>query len=465
MVAILKALKLSDDEKALLSRLNREATAVARVDGRNDAYYEGAQRLEQIGLAVPPELRRFETVVNWPRTDIDELERRLDVKALLMPGEDMASKVLREGWESNNLDSESPLHHRETMILGRGFVSVGTNPDDKEHPLITVEPPRQMVCVVEQASRRMLGAARTFREWDGTRRKTLLLPESTIWLAATRSGWEIVDRDDHGLGRVPLVLFLNRRRPGNWRGVSEMTDVIPLANAAARALTNLQLAQEGLAVPTRYIFGVDKDKMVDPKTGKAIPTWEAYYTALMAHSNANAKAGQFQAADLKNFTETVNHYGTLVASVTGLPLSYFTGSTVNPAAEGAVRAHETRFVKNIERKQVEWGDGWGWVMGLYERFRTGEWLDGNRIHTEWHDAGTPTFAQRSDAIQKLAGGVPILSRQGAWDELGWSEPRKQREEQYFEQESHSGYLGLIEAKDAAAAEVTDADADAPAPGA
>ena len=31
----------------------------------------------------------------------------------------------------------------------------------------------------------------------------------------------------------------------------------------------------------------------------------------------------------------------------------------------------------------------------------------------------------------MSGTVPVLSREGAWDELGWSEERKQREREYF----------------------------------
>lgn len=434
MVELLRLSRLSDEENRVLSRLGANAAQRRRIDTRLDRYYEGQQRLDQLGLAVPPELRRFETLVNWPRTGVDEVERRLDVKTQIMPGEETSSEVLREGWAANNLDSESPLLHKETMIVGRGFVTVGTNPDDAEHPLVTVEPSKQMVAVVEARRRRMLGLLRSYKEWDGSRRRTLYLPDTTIWLEGGPSGWEIVDRDDHNLGRVPAVMFLNRRRPGDWWGVSEMADVIPLTDAAARSLTNLQLAQETHSVPTRYIFGVDPKKMVDPTTGDPLPVWEAYYTALMAHANKDIKAGQFSAADLKNFTETINHYGQLVASVTGLPTRYFVNSTVNPAAEGAIRADESRLVKNVERKASDWGDAWGWVMGLYERFRTGDWLESDRIRTEWHDAGTPTFAQKVDGIQKLTGGAPILSREGGWDELGWSEPRKEKERQYLARE-------------------------------
>lgn len=454
MVTLLQASVLDDDEKTLMTRLASSLTKRSKHDVRMDSYYEGRQRLEQIGIAVPPELRRFETVVNWPRVVVDEVAHRLDVRGFVLPGEDKPSESLREGWEVNNLDSDAPLLAQETMVLGRGFVTVGTNEDDREHPLVRVEPPRQMSALVDPRTRKMLGLLRSYKDAERIRRRTLMLPNSTLWLRMSSSGWVVDDRDDHDLGRVPAVMFLNRRRPGDWWGESEMTDVIPLTDAAARSLTNLQVAQEGLAVPGRYIFGIDPSKMVDAKTGKPVPVWEAYYTALMVHAGkdgdgSKVQAGQFSAADLKNFTETVNHYGQLAASTSGLPIRYFVVSTTNPAAEGAIRADESRLVKNAERKQTDWGDAWGWVMGLYERFRTGEWPEANRISTQWFDPGTPTFAQRADAVQKLAGGTALLSRRGAWRELGWSEARMDLEESFFEQENRDPYLDSVVVKDRA----------------
>lgn len=427
--------KLSGDENDLMQRLISALRKRRKVDDRLSAYYEGAQRIEHLGIAIPPSLRRFETVVNWPRMVVDELERRLDVKSIYLPDEDAASGSLREAWEVNNLASEVPLLNKEKMILGRGFVSVGTNEDDSDHPLITVEPPRQMACTVDQRRRQMVGAVREYRDWDQTNRRTLYLPDSTIWLSLTSKGWRVDDRDDHGLGRVPVVLFLNRRRLGDWWGTSEMADVIPLTDAAVRTLTNLQVAAESHAVPTRYALGLAQGDFVDSKTGQPLPVWEAYFTSFMATKNKDATIGQLSASDLKNFHDTTNHYAQLVSSVTGLPLRYFAQSTVNPAAEGAIRAEETRWVKNAERQQVSSGDGLGWVAALYERFRTGEWIDGNRIKVEWHDAGTPTMAQKVDAIQKLNGGKPVLSVEGSWDELGWDPKRKDRERAYLAEEA------------------------------
>ena len=116
---------LSQQELDALHLLEQNLIFNSTADIRNDRYYEGTQRLEHIGLAVPPELRRFETLANWCRTVVDTVANRQRLKTFYMPGEDEFSKDLQEGWEYNNLDSESKIMQKEKLILGRGFVSVG----------------------------------------------------------------------------------------------------------------------------------------------------------------------------------------------------------------------------------------------------------------------------------------------------------------------------------------------------
>ena len=434
------------DESKLVDDLSRRLFTSYPDDQRFDRYYEGSQRLAHIGLAVPPELRKFETVLNWCRTVVDSVSDRMRMKAFYLPGEDRASEALRESWDYNNLDSESIAHHQEMLILGRGFVSVGANEEDPEFPLIQVENPRELAVDIDHRHRRLRAAVRVMpseNDAPGTPSNAVLyLPDSTMRLKRHQGRWVVEDRDDHGLGRVPLVMFLNRRRVGQWTGVSEMVDAIPLVDAAARSLTNLQLAGETHSVPQKYVLGMSKGDFVDAD-GKPIPAWEAYFNAIWANQNKDAKVGQFAASDLSNFHNTVDHYASKLAGLYGLPARYVGITSVNPAAEGAIRAEEARLILNVEKKAALAGDGWGWVMGLVERFRTGEWVSGSRIKTDWFDAGTPTYAQRADALTKMYNsGQGILSREGVWEELGWSEARMERERSRFEAEARAGLVAL-----------------------
>lgn len=436
---------LGIEDRNMMRGLSNRLVETSRDDDKHHAYYEGTRRLEQIGLSVPPELRHFEMSANWIRTYIDILVDRLGMRFFYHQGDKTSIEALREGWDANNLDSQSLLHHRETFILGRGFVSVGTNEEDPEHPLIQVESPREIAVDVDPRYRRMRSAARFYGASEGSMQAkyaTLYEPDRTRWLEHGSRGWTVVDQDDHKLGRVPLVMFLNRQRLGSWRGVSEMTDLLPIVDGTARTLTDLQLAVEVHAAPKRYVVGASKGDFVD-RDGKPLPAWEAYQNALWALSNKDAKIGQLPASDLKNFHDTVSMYGQLASSVTGLPLRFFGQTSVNPASEGAINADESGLIKHVETISSLFGDNWGWVMGLYERFRTGEWVTGTQIKAEWFDPATPTYAQRADALTKqYAGGQGVLSREGTWEEMGWSEARMARERDRFESESQLALVSL-----------------------
>ena len=433
MAELLTASVLSDDEKSVIQAL----TAKLRKDSKDleklDRYYDGLQRIEHIGLAVPPELRAFMTVVNIPRVAVDEPTIRQGIRAFYRTGDStQEDPSLREAWEFNNLASESTLVHTEEKIFGRTFVSVGTNPDDEEHPQISVEDPRQIACAVDSRRRQISDAFRLYRDEDAkVTRGTLYRRDTTIHAVRGRKGWVVDDtdeaygRDDHDLGVVPLVMFLNRRRAGKWTGLTEMTDVIGMTDDIARLMSNMMVASETLALPHRWASGMKKEDFVD-KDGKPLPTWEAYMTAIKATANSEAKFGQFTAADLDNFHKTVNNLFAWCASLLGLPTRYAGQQTVNPSSEGAIRADEARLIGRVEKMNRFDGDSWAWVMGLEERFRTGGWGDRNSIRVLWQDPATPTLSQIADSATKMRANRDI-SREGMWDMLGWDEPRKEQE--------------------------------------
>lgn len=424
---------LSEDEKLTLKRLQARLTRDVRgcvVGGvrqigfrRLDTYYEGVQHLEQLGLAVPEDLRQFVTIVAWPGTHVDAIEERCDVEGFRLPGQPEADKGLAEVWQANDLDDESQMAHTDSLVFGRSYACVGTNDDDDEMPLVTVESPLEMVHEWSSRKRTVTAAGRFYDDDSaGSKvvRATLYLPDATVWCLKGPHGWEEEDRDDHELGRVPVVPLVNRGRLHKRFGHSEMGRIITLTDAAARALTIAQIATELMGVPTRTAAGLTQADFTDPKTGEALTQWEAYLGAVWATSNKDARFHQFDAADLKNFTSIVDHYAQLVAGVTGLPLRYFGQSTTNPPSAEGIRADEARLVKTCERKERAWGASWERVMRLVRLFQTGE--DDPSLasmETLWRDPATPTRAQTADAAVKLHG-EGIISKRQARRDIGYS---------------------------------------------
>jgi hypothetical protein len=243
-----------------------------------------------------------------------------------------------------------------------------------------------------------------------------------------------------------VVVHLNRRMSGSWVGESQLTDIIPWADAAARTFTNLQFVIEAHGSPRKYMTGVEQKDFIGAD-GKPLPQWEAYFDAIHMLTNPQGKVGQLPAADVDNFERAIRMYGTQASIQTGFPARYFGVQTTNPPAEGAMHADEAQMVTRIESENVEVGTTLGWVGALALRFATGEWTPGNRVRVDWFDPATPTVSQREDALAKRRA-AGVLSREGYWDELGWSEARKAKERAYFDAEAMDPLMQQI-LKDAA----------------
>lgn len=384
----------------------------ARIEADDlNAYYEGTHKLAQLGLSIPEELRRFTVFLAWPRTTVDSIERRLDVQGFRLPGKP-ADSSLWDIWQYNDMDEQQSFAHTDALALARSYICVGTNDEDHDYPLITVESPKEMIAVRDPRTRRVTSALRLYGENNAQgmtidNRATLYLPNETRWLILADGQWrDEYDPDVHNLGTPPVVPMVNRLRATRRftnsivEGVSEMTDVIPISDSASRAVTNAQLAQETMAAPQRAVLGATKGDFID-QDGNPLNAWQSYFGAVWAIANPNAKTAQFDPADLSNFENIVNMYARLASGVTSLPVEYFGLNTQNPPSADGQRAGETRLIKNAERKQVGFGHSWEAAQRLVLRFRDGEWDDDARsMETIWRDAGTPTIAQVTDAIVK-----------------------------------------------------------------
>lgn len=442
---------LSEDEKTTLGRLELSLLRQQRRNRVLDAYYNGEQRLEQLGLAVPPELQRFLTIVAWPATYADAIEERIDLEGFRLPGASGADEELWRIWQANGLDEESQLAHLDALVLGRSFIVVGAGDDtpdapsaedgdadrDPAMPLVTVESANEVAVELDPRTRRVVAAAKVYTDRDasgaGVRKATLYLPDRTVWLDRSNARWEELDRDVHNLGVVPVVPIVNRPRLSRREGRSQFERVIGLTDAAARALTNAQIATEIMAIPQRYVLGASKGDFVD-KDGNVLTTWEAYFGAVWALQNKDAKVGQFSAADLSNFKTIVDHYASLVAGLTGLPMRYLGQSTTNPPSAEGIRADEARIIKTCERFNRATGGSWELAMRIVKRFIDGGWdPDLARMETLWRDPATPTRAQAADAAVKLytapGGQRPIVPLRQTRETLGFSQVQIARMEE------------------------------------
>jgi hypothetical protein len=223
---------------------------------------------------------------------------------------------------------------------------------------------------------------------------------------------------------VPVVPVVNKLRLGDVNGRSEMLEVMKLADAGSRSLTNLQVAQEILALPSRYLFADGLQKMKD-QNGNPVSEIEVYLGRLLT-GPAGATAGQFPGADLGQIINTIKLYAQIVSSLTGIPPSMLGISTDNPASAEAMRAAKERLITKAETKQALFGDPIEEVMriGLEMEGKSVEGLE--TLEADWRDPATPSqSAKAANALQAHAQGV--ISAETARDSLNLTPEQKARE--------------------------------------
>ncbi|MEU0937582.1 phage portal protein [Embleya sp. NPDC005971] len=408
---------LTDDQKQLMAVMRQELHMNRFKLKLRDAYYEGQQLIRDLGISIPPQLKGLHTVIGWPRIGVDALEQRLDLEAMRWSdGSD--SSELEEIAEANDLYDESSLGHTDALIYGRGYITGGSSCEcggaacDDCPPLLTVESPLDMTMLWDPRLRMGLSALRECVQ-DEERMSVLMLPDTTIWTIPTENGDEIVDRDDHGLGMLPVLRLANRQRTGDRIGKSEITpDVMSITDAACRRLLGIEVAAEFHGAPQRYILGASESAFQDAE-GRAMSAWETYIGRMLAlerDEDGNIpEVGQFSAHDPSGQTKIIDLYARIMATQLGLPPHMLGYTSDNPASADAIRSAESMLVKKAERRIRRFGRTWAQAMRLALWIRDGEPPDkSRRIETVWRNPATPTVAASTDAAVKLvqAGVLP-----------------------------------------------------------
>ena len=421
---------LSDDEQRLVIGLSTKLTYLSTEMLIRNAYYDGTQRLQDLGISIPPQLAGVRTVVDWPRICVDPLVQRCIVDGFRLPDATDVDDELWQHWQANDLDAEFPLCALDALALGRGYMIIGSPDRPGDSPVITVESPLNCSVTWDPRTRRNTAAYQAY-EAEGVFRAVLYTPNQTISMSRELSGngWSVDDRDQHRFGEVPVVRFVNRARSAQREGRSEITPAIMnTTDSACRSLLGMEIAREFYSIPHRYILGAQESDFVDAagNAKTAMQLTMSKFLAFERDEEGNVpQVGQFAAFDPSVFTKIVDEHAQLMASFTGYPPSYFgLTSTANPASADAIRVSENGVVKRAELKQRQFSGGLQDAMRLVWRFANGGAElppELRRLKTDWEPASTATPAATTDAMFKQVsmGAIPATS-DVTLKALGWS---------------------------------------------
>ncbi len=423
--------RVSEDERLFIER---GISQLGRYRVPNEdalSFFEGSFTALQFGISIPPSMQGVSTPVGWGGTVVETLEERLDWEGWRSEDDDFG---LSEVYDDNYLDVESGLTHIDSLVFGISFVTVGTGFDGEPSPLVTAHSPLSMTGFWDRRTRRLSEALAVDGTGDGKTVTTYRRGETATY--ELRNGvWQVLERDQHGLERIPVAMVPNRIRGSRETGRSEITKPIRYyCEAAARTMLGMEVSREFYNAPKVVALNVEESAFQNPD-GTPSSQWTAIQgriwtlpPALEGEQAPDVK--QLTAASPTPYLDQIKGYATYVSAEAGIPVTQFGFATDNPPSADAIRAQEARLVKRAERRQTTFGRAWLEVGRLALLIRDGEVPDTfSGITAKWRDAATPTRSAAADEALKLTSGDnPILPPDSSvtYDRVGLS-PAEQRQ--------------------------------------
>jgi hypothetical protein len=413
--SLLRLVLAGDSEQEIIAESLSRLFVVNAANREAQDFYDGSRVVRDLGISTPPSMRNLRVVAGWPGTVVDVLEERLDWLGWSTAGGDDFG--LSEVYSSNELDVESGMAHLDALIFGVSFVTVGAGDDGEPSPLVTPASPLNTTGIWDSRTRRLSSALSVTMGATGPAEVTLYGPDSTAVFSSDGGVWRATSRDQHNLGRVPVVLIPNRSRGSRQVGRSEITRAVRYyTDAAGRTLRGMETNREFYTTPKLIGLNIAEEMFQNPE-GELVSRWTAIQGRMLMVPPSDdpdlppPDVKQLPAASPAPYMDQVRGYATLLAAEAGIPSSYLGFQTDNPASADAIRAGEARLVKRAERRQTSFGRAWREVGRLALLIRDGMVPDGYdlSVMAKWRDAATPTIAATADAGMKQLTAVPWLT--------------------------------------------------------
>lgn len=414
---------------------------------RNERYYIGDQKLEFASDEWLKETgdRYANFSDNWCASVVNAIGERTKVTGLKLRGTgrgdevaQKASQGLWDQWNMNELDAQSSQGFLTSFIARRSYVLVWNDPTSPENAQITWEHPANVeieydwmnplrrsaalkTWVDEKFEYATLYTTDQIFKWQRDRAIIAqnLYPQSVQmeetgygtfgqWVAREVKGetWPL----PNPMGAVPIVEIKNRPL---LRGepVSEINTVIPMQDAINLLWSYLFFAADYASLPARVLLGTTPPfrQILDSITGEPVGQEPVSMEDLRkvrfaTFSDEDAKIAQWDAADLKLFTDVIEIAVGHIAAQTRTPPTYLVANgkgIANVSADG-LKAAEIGLVK----KELEFQTFV--TPNIREMFRLTALAQGNTSLAEqvrlstivWQNPEIRSEAQLADALLK-----------------------------------------------------------------
>lgn len=350
-------------------------------------------------------------------------------------GSDDDADAAWEIWNRNRMDRRQKEIYREALIGGDVSVIVWTHPMNERQAVIHPQAPDKMaVRYSEDIPGEIEYAVKAWMTTDKRARVTVYYPDRIErWISPGKTAGGLPEKADrlieytgteadpqpfeleNPIDRVPVAVFAYDAITGE-SGRSRLTDVIPLQDALNKEVADMLIAGEFQAVPQRLVIGWAPDEF--DEQGNPKPPWKPGADRILTIASENAKAMQFEAANLEAFIKVQDSFRGEVARVSSTPLHRLLLTGQFPSGDAMQVANEPLDAV-VEDTEDGFGSSHEDLFDIALQFERGRG-QGAKLTTLWRDTASKNEKQHVETIEiKRRNGV---SRRQGLREMGYSDP-------------------------------------------
>ena len=413
---------LREQDRLLFNKLKDILKNKSRRNTIRQKYYDGKIELKDLGISIPPDLRRVETVVGWPAKAVDMLAARS-----LFDG-----FITKDGAQNETLgriltDNQFKVLYRQAvtsqLINSVAFFTVSKGLAGEPSTLISCYSAHDAAAIWDGRKKRIkAGLTVALRDEQGNPLTYYLYTDEAV-VEITDSGARYYP---HKQGR-PLMEAIRYAptidRPFGKSRISRA--VMSITDSAVRAALRTEVAAEFFTTPQKYLLGADETVFRDHSK------WEAYTGTIFAISKDEdgdtPQFGQLSQMSMQPHIDYIRSLASRFAGETGIPVSSLGVIHDNPASAEAIYAAKEDLVieaNMLNQTNAEALKNLALLALATERNVSIAELDEEEksIQAKFKDASMPSIVSQSDAMIKQASVLPWIGEtEVALEMLGYTE--------------------------------------------
>lgn len=425
-----------EERRAVADLVDVLARNAAR-NAERTRYYEGRQRVKNIGIAVPPQLEgSLEVSCCWPQKTVEALQSRSVLDGFVASDAGVAERLAAFS-RRNDLRARYSRAVIPQLVHGCAFATLARRPDGT-------------------ASVRFRSAQTASALWDGEADRVaaglavidsrrfngdsayvpalvhLHMPDALWVLSRQGAGdpWR-AERMPHAMGRPMMEALVYRAAEGRPFGQSRITrPVMSLTDSYMREMLRLEVGAELFTSPQKVILGAGDEAF-------EMDRYVAYVTNILLVGNdengEHPTVTQLAAASMQPHVDVMRNLAAQFAGATCVPLSELGVVHDNPAsAEAIYAAKEALVVEADSSLNAANAESLRAVALMALAVEGNVALDAlgdeeRDFSVKFKNPAMPSLVSQADAMAKVAGTAPWIAETEVFlEEVGFDEGQRRR---------------------------------------